>query len=78
MKTLLKKLVMDLSLVLASILFGIGSIELRLEWLKLIAPVPLAAAAVIKLFFWRCPHCGNDFGRRYPGRRCPKCDRLLP
>ena len=78
MKTLLKKLLMDLSLFLAVTLFGAGTSSLDLEWLKLIAPVPLAVAAVIKLFFWHCPHCGNDFGRTYPGRRCPKCDRLIP
>ena len=77
MKHLLRMLTFGLCLALTGILFTVGSAELSLEWLKFAAILPFGCAAVIKIFFWHCPHCGEDFGRTPPLRRCPKCSRPL-
>ena len=77
MKHLLRLVAYGLCLTLAGIFFAAGNARTSLEWLKYAAILPFSCAAVIKIFFWRCPHCGESFGRNPPLRHCPKCDRPL-
>ena len=77
MKHLLRMLAFGFCMFLAGILFVAGDAHTSLEWLKYTAILPFGVAVVIKIFFWHCPHCGEDFGRGPPLKHCPKCGRPL-
>ena len=62
---------------LAVVLGLIGGI-LKIDLLTYLGLCPLAAALILLLLFWKCPHCGARLPRVLkPYEYCPKCGKEL-
>ena len=46
-------------------------------FLFLLGVLLLAAGALLKVCYWRCPHCGSFLQWLGRGARCPHCGRKL-
>ena len=62
---------------IAVVLGLIGGI-LKIDLLTYLALAPLAAALILLLLFWKCPHCGARLPRTLkPYEHCPHCGKKL-
>ena len=73
-----KVLYLSWALIFAAVVLGLAGGILKIDILVYIALFPMAAALIVTLLFWKCPHCGARLPRGLRVYdRCPRCGKEL-